>query len=95
MPNILRLFLCFKGFFTTKNKSDFHLYLTVPTYIMSTACVVKRHTCMAHHIWSESNLVSFEIPEGLNIVLGSSWPLYCESRMELDLAKNVPFQKFQ
>ena len=47
------------------------------------------------HIWSESNLVNFEIPEGLNIVLGSSWPLYCESRMELDLAKNVPFQKFQ
>ena len=24
------------------------------------------------HIWSESNLVSFEIPEGLNIDLGSS-----------------------
>ena len=51
--------------------------------------------CKLIHIWSESNLVNFEIPEGLNIVSGSSWPLYCESRMELDLAKNVPFQKFQ
>ena len=26
---------------------------------------------MVGHIWTESNLVNFEIPEGLNVVLGS------------------------
>ena len=49
----------------------------------------------ATHVCPESNLVNFEIPESLITVLGSSLPLYCESKVGLDLAKNVHFQKFQ
>ena len=47
------------------------------------------------HKWSESNLVNFEIPHGLMIVLGSSQPPYFKNDLEFLLAKNVLFQKFQ
>ena len=48
-----------------------------------------------NHIWTESNLVNFEIPEGLNTNLRSSQVVESDGTMGGPQIKNIHFQNFQ